>query len=226
MPSDTVVKDFDVFEQAVPGIHSGFVLVMVDEFFLQRGEERFYRGVVPAVSFAAHRTRDAVFREQALIVLAGVLHSVFSLSKIRFAVCRCFFGAFLSASRISWMIGNTGTSTHRGRACFCRYPGGSACDKIFFSVASPAGTSRKRHAGSGRAPTRPDESLSNSPCHFALPEHLGEVHQSAHMCAAIFTRIFPRKALPFQPGLTTFLVSSGFGQFSLSGLLQDFRFAV
>ena len=61
-----------------------------------------------------------------------------SRSKIRFAVCRCFFGAFWSATRISWMIGNTGANTGRGRTSFCRYPGGSECDRIFFNVCQPS----------------------------------------------------------------------------------------
>ena len=36
------------------------------------------------------------------------------------------------------MIGNTAANTRRGRAAFCRYPGGSACAKIFFNVCQPS----------------------------------------------------------------------------------------
>ncbi len=75
MPSDTVVENFDIFEQAVPGCRSGFVFFVMNQFFLQGGKEGFHRCFVPAIPLTAHRTRDAVFCEQALVMLAGVLHT-------------------------------------------------------------------------------------------------------------------------------------------------------
>ena len=82
MPSDSDVEDFDVFEEALAGLGVGLVGLVVNEFFLQGGEERFHRceeklppcglfppcsvgglGCLPAVPFAAHRARDAMFLE-------------------------------------------------------------------------------------------------------------------------------------------------------------------
>lgn len=75
IPSEAVVQEFDVFEQAEAGFLSGFVLFVMNQFLLQGGEEGFHCRIVPLVFFAAHRTRDAVLGEQSLVVLAGVLHS-------------------------------------------------------------------------------------------------------------------------------------------------------
>ncbi len=58
--SDTVVKDVDVFEQALTSFGAGFVLFVVDEFFLQSGEEGFHRGEEcyrPAACFLATARR-------------------------------------------------------------------------------------------------------------------------------------------------------------------------
>ena len=33
---------------------------------------------------------------------------------------------------------HTGANTGRGRASFCRYPGGSECDRIFFNACQPS----------------------------------------------------------------------------------------
>lgn len=71
---------------------AGFILLLMDEFFLKGGEEGLHRGEdatalqpsssprlggldsFPAVPFAAHRARDAVLGEQTLVVFAGLLH--------------------------------------------------------------------------------------------------------------------------------------------------------
>ena len=43
MVADSVVEHFDVFEEALAGLGVGAVVFVVDEFFLQSGEERFHR---------------------------------------------------------------------------------------------------------------------------------------------------------------------------------------
>ena len=58
--TDAVIKDFDVFKQALAGFVSGLIPLVMNEFFLQGGKEAFHRRVVPTVGLSAHRTRDAV----------------------------------------------------------------------------------------------------------------------------------------------------------------------
>ena len=43
MVADSVVEHFDVFEEAPAGLGVGAVVLVVDEFFLQGGEERLHR---------------------------------------------------------------------------------------------------------------------------------------------------------------------------------------
>ena len=43
MSADAVVEDLDVFEEALAGLGSGLVVLVVDEFFLQGGEEGLVR---------------------------------------------------------------------------------------------------------------------------------------------------------------------------------------
>jgi hypothetical protein len=70
------------------------------------------------------------------------------------------------------------------------------------ACASPACTSHRRRAGSGRAPARPDESLSNSPCHFARPGHLAETDRmGADAPSSSFIELLAC-ALPFSPGFS------------------------
>jgi len=93
------------------------------------------------------------------------------------AVCRCFFRRLLVGlqdlmndrqhrrqypPRSSLTLPITRAAPHAPESS-------SAC-------ASPAGTSRRRHAGSGRAPaTSLANRFSNSPCHFShVPGHLDE----------------------------------------------------
>ena len=43
MAAGSVVEHFDVLEEALPGLGVGAVVFVVDEFFLQGGEERLRR---------------------------------------------------------------------------------------------------------------------------------------------------------------------------------------
>ena len=54
VPSTSVVKDFDVLEEALSGLSSCLIIVMVYHFFFQGGEEGFHGSIVPAVSLATH----------------------------------------------------------------------------------------------------------------------------------------------------------------------------
>src|SRR3954470_12285300 len=63
----TIVEDFDVLEDVAPGLVAGLVVAMMDQFGLQAVEEALHGRVVPAVTFAAHRTHHAVLGQFLLI---------------------------------------------------------------------------------------------------------------------------------------------------------------
>jgi hypothetical protein len=112
-------------------------------------------------------------------------------------------------------IGNTAAKTRRGRTWLCRYPGGSACARIFFSVCQPslyfkqaARWLRPCTSTSWRIAFQISMSLRTSwapqgnrsdgavaPI-FRLP-------RTAHLCAAIFIGVRPRHAPPFSTGFNT-----------------------
>src|ERR1700731_3681170 len=68
-----VVEQFDVLEQLAACLSSGTPPALIDQFDFERGEKAFGHRVVPAVAFTAHAALDAVYRQQLLIVAAGVL---------------------------------------------------------------------------------------------------------------------------------------------------------
>ncbi len=67
------MKDSDAFNVALHGLHSCFVMLVMHQLLLLSCEEGFYRGVVPAIGFAAHRTNDAMFAQMFLKTLACVM---------------------------------------------------------------------------------------------------------------------------------------------------------
>src|SRR5438270_6043858 len=68
-----VVEQLDVFEQLVACLSSGTPPARIDQFDFEGGEKAFRHRVVPAVAFTAHAAVDAVYRQQLLILVAGVL---------------------------------------------------------------------------------------------------------------------------------------------------------
>src|SRR5947209_16042055 len=72
MSADAVVKHFDVLENTCLGVLPAGVLLVVDPFLLQGGEEARHGRVVPALRHPAPAARDPVFAQQALGMLAGV----------------------------------------------------------------------------------------------------------------------------------------------------------
>ncbi len=75
MPSDAVVKYFDVFEEALTRLRPGLIPFAVNGFLLEGCKEAFHWRVVPAVSFSAHGTGDVVLFPQRLVMIAGILHA-------------------------------------------------------------------------------------------------------------------------------------------------------
>ena len=76
MPTFLIVEHLNVFEDVLRGFGSCGVVPMVHELTLERPEETFDAGVVPAVAFAAHagdwRGGRIQFRFLALAVWLGV----------------------------------------------------------------------------------------------------------------------------------------------------------
>src|SRR2546430_16011756 len=68
-----VVEQLDVFEQLVAGLSSATPLALIDQFDFEGGEKAFRHRFVPAIAFTAHAALDAVYRQQLLILVAGVL---------------------------------------------------------------------------------------------------------------------------------------------------------
>src|ERR1039457_151441 len=61
------------------GLADGFKSLAVQPLHLQRAEQRLRAGVVPAVSFAAHRRPNAMLFEYLTEVVAGVLASAIAM---------------------------------------------------------------------------------------------------------------------------------------------------
>lgn len=64
-----IVEHFNVLEDILFCFLSREIAPVVDGLLLERTEETLDAGFVPAVAFVAHRTRDAVIREQSLVVV-------------------------------------------------------------------------------------------------------------------------------------------------------------
>ena len=73
MSPPAVVEQFDIFEHLVAGVSSSTPPAPIDQFDFERGEKTFRHRVVPAIAFTAHAALDAVYRQQLLILVAGVL---------------------------------------------------------------------------------------------------------------------------------------------------------
>jgi len=68
-----IIEHLDVFEDVLFGFVSCGIVPMIDEFPLQRPEEAFDTGIVPAIARAAHAGREAVRHEHLLIRLCSIL---------------------------------------------------------------------------------------------------------------------------------------------------------
>ena len=73
MSSLAVVEQFDIFEHFVAGLSSSTPPALIDQFDFERGEKTFRHRVVPAIAFTAHAALYAVYRQQLLILVGGVL---------------------------------------------------------------------------------------------------------------------------------------------------------
>ena len=62
-----IVEHFDVFEDVLRGFISGGIVPMVHELPLERPEEAFDAGIVPAVAFTAHAGTEAIGCKDALV---------------------------------------------------------------------------------------------------------------------------------------------------------------
>lgn len=63
-----IIEHLDILEDVLCRLAPRRVLPMVHELTLQRPEETFHTGVVPAIACATHAGRDAVLGEQLLVL--------------------------------------------------------------------------------------------------------------------------------------------------------------
>jgi len=68
-----IIEHLDILKDVLCRLAPRRVLSMVHEFTLQRPEETFHAGVVPAIACAAHAGRDAVRGEQLLVLPGSIL---------------------------------------------------------------------------------------------------------------------------------------------------------
>src|SRR5262245_46506272 len=73
MTSPAIIEELEIVEEVGASLAAGSPRRVVDELDLQRGEEAFGNGVVPAIAPAAHAADDAMGRQGSLIVPAGIL---------------------------------------------------------------------------------------------------------------------------------------------------------
>jgi hypothetical protein len=68
-----IIEHLDVFEDVLRRFISCGVVPMIDQFTLERPEETFDAGVVPAVALAAHAGDETVLIEQTLVARGRLL---------------------------------------------------------------------------------------------------------------------------------------------------------
>jgi len=73
MSPPAVVEQFDIFEHLGAGESSSTPPARRDYCSFELGEKTFCHRVVPAVAFTAHAALYAMYRQQLLIRVAGVL---------------------------------------------------------------------------------------------------------------------------------------------------------
>src|SRR3546814_7056886 len=81
MPSLSVVKHFDVVEQALPSLVEGSVFLMPHMLGFERMEKALHRCVVVAITFTAHARLDIVLSKQSLITSGSVLHALIGMEQ-------------------------------------------------------------------------------------------------------------------------------------------------
>ena len=75
MEPDPVIEALHKLKDRLSGRGPRLEAREINAFALEGSEERLGDGVIPTVAFAAHTHRDAHFRKQRLIRMAGVLTS-------------------------------------------------------------------------------------------------------------------------------------------------------
>ena len=68
-----IIEHLDVFKDILPRLFTGRITPMVHQLTLERSEETFDAGVVPAVALATHTGDEAVLVKYPLIARGGIL---------------------------------------------------------------------------------------------------------------------------------------------------------
>ena len=80
MSTDSIVEDFDVFENLLSGLRTCDEQGFVDELDLERSEEALGHRVVPAVALTTHAAFDAAGLEEATVNDKTVLFGRFDMT--------------------------------------------------------------------------------------------------------------------------------------------------
>jgi hypothetical protein len=83
VPPLAIVENLNVLENVSPGLVAGQVIAMMHQFGFQGMEKALHRRIIPAVSFAAHRTDDAVLGEPLLVGTGGILAAADALLNVK-----------------------------------------------------------------------------------------------------------------------------------------------
>lgn len=81
MSSLSIVKDFDVAEQAGLGLLASQIVFPMHLLFFERGKEAFDNSIIPAVAPAAHATDDSGGLKPLLIIMGRLLAAPVTMKK-------------------------------------------------------------------------------------------------------------------------------------------------
>ena len=73
MPPYSIVENLNVLKDTCPGFLNRPVVLCIDQFDLQAGEERLHHRIVPAIALAAHATPHPMRFDSFLVLIAPVL---------------------------------------------------------------------------------------------------------------------------------------------------------
>ena len=76
-----IVEHFHPLEDILLGVFACRIALIMDKFFLERGEEALDDGIIPAVALAAHGAVNAMCTEQSLVIEGGVLHTAIRMMR-------------------------------------------------------------------------------------------------------------------------------------------------
>jgi len=83
MPPGHIVEPFNLRHDVLPRLLAGLIALAVDPLGLERAEETLHRGVIEAVTCAAHADRETMRLQNRLILSTGILDAVIGMMNLR-----------------------------------------------------------------------------------------------------------------------------------------------